>query len=419
MNWPLPELNEDCLQFNQVTFVDNLIEDEYTLAVNRTLTEDRRNNKDEWDIEWPNLAPVDISFPWNDCSDIDLWNAANNIDDQIRNGNVLAYYVPYAYLVKTFQRKEKKQGNHDEILAYNQTLPQYARFGIHLCHENILSFRNHVVAGNNNPDFKEYTLALLIKFLLGHEWGHYRAEINLIQQNLYLYAVRNQLEIKHNSYYLFSTGRYRDSDFEEVFADFCGLKYGLFNLKFNDLSSHLGRSSRVKSLEDSLAHCIFKNNNSPYGDVRYWINGQIDINKSISAYFNKPRFANRLIQIGQIGLHKDNTYLKTQLLDVLTHNQNQFINGKSPKIFGSKSAKLDPEELNTSWHHVSRDPIQSTPNLNNKDNFIIDCDGIKSPLTAVIKAIGKPNKNNSELVRIPLLSVPELLRVGPIMIEQY
>jgi hypothetical protein len=273
----------------------------------------------------------------------------------------------------------------------------------------------------HSPDieFKKYTLALLVKFILGHEWGHYRAEINLIQQNIYLYAVRNKIEISTLSYYRFSAQRLSQTNFEEVFADFCGLKHGIFNVKFNDLQSGLGKSKKVKSLKDSLARCIFHNDNSPYGDVRYWINNEIDINKTISTYLEQPKYANKLIQIGHLSLQKDKTYLKTQLLDVLTHNQNQFIRGKSPNIFGSKSARLSPEELNTSWHHVTRDPIQIIPYLTNKDNIAIDCNHIQSPLIDVIKQIGKSPKNNLELVKIPLLSVPELLRIGPVMIEQY
>jgi len=78
---------------------------------------------------------------------------------------------------------------------------------------------------------------------------------------------------------------------------------------------------------------------------------------------------------------------------------------------------LNPEELNTSWHHLTRDPIQIIPNLTNKANITIDCNHIHSPLIDVIKQIGKSPKNKPEFVKMPLLSVPELLRIGPVMIE--
>lgn len=419
MNWPLPDLNEDCLDFKDVNFKDNLLDEKSFSSAKQIVDAPNRNRNNEWDIDWPELAPVDINFPWDDCSRVNLIDAKVNIWDQIYRGSVLAYYVPYVYLTRTFQRKMKSQGTHEEILAFNNTLPQHIRYGIHLCHNNILNYAQKVIGESTDAAFNRYTLALLFKFILAHEWGHYRAEINLIQQNLYLYAVRNKIEISTLSYYRFTALKMAHANFEEVFADYCGLKYGIFNVKFNDLQSGLGKSKKVKSLKDSLARCIFHNDNSPYGDVRYWINNEIDINKTISTYLEQPKYANKLIQIGHLSLQKDKTFLKTQLLDVLTHNQNQFIRGKSPNIFGSKSARLSPEELNTSWHHVTRDPIQIIPNLTNKDNIAIDCNHIQSPLIDVIKQLGKSPKNKPEYVKMPLLSVPELLRIGPVMIEQY
>lgn len=410
MNWQIPDLREECNEFNIQLGFDSIHDHFHDTFRNRErdILNTHFSNEIEWLNPWPTLPSMDITFPWSTCDEIDVIRLQPPCEDL----NVLGYYIPYHALLKTFFRHKGQPLNHIEVLRFNRDLPEHSRYGIHICEDAITNYVDETLRAKNiGIHYRELALALLIQAVIGHEWGHYRAEVNSLQINRFLKSTGSRESCNYNAYQIYMR-RIKKDNFEEVFADYCSLKMGVFNPKF-ELDNLYGSSNVHKEMVKlRIAQCIFENDNSPYGDLKYWMKNQSEFDSIIETLINNPSQVRRRVAFA-LKLNKAKSPFQSDLIDVLTHNQMQFITKRDKSILiRSRESRVDFDEVDTFWQFISRDPLVSNRTSKNNLRIPLRAHSLSSTLSKIL-----PTDFKNDSWRVPLITIPDLLPLNEILIH--
>jgi hypothetical protein len=242
-----------------------------------------RGWNDPWAIPWPKIPgggePDRIPLPddsGNNCPCED-------------SKNVMGYYIPWHFMLEK-HHYHKSKGSNITIEYINESYPECRRWGIHLCMGNIKNYIDNLVMPLVGPHlsgprevryFRDYAVYLMVMKTLAHEWGHYRVELLALQQMEGLTTIMKAEDVCHFSgnylKYFRSTARKYD-DFEEVFAEWCALRLGVYNSKMirpDDLPAIFPVRKNEITKDWLIRKGVLgsmKNNSAPYGDIAKWIN---------------------------------------------------------------------------------------------------------------------------------------------------
>ena len=290
--------------------------------------------QDPWGIPWPTIPgggePDQVPLP-------DDGSSGCPCD---RSKNVMGYYVPWHFMLEKHHH-HKHKGRHVTIEHIDQSYDECRRWGIHLCMDNIINYIDnrlmplvtpHLSGPREVRYYRDYAVYLQVMKTLAHEWGHYRAEILALEQMEGLSSIMQPNEVEHFSgnylRYFRNTARWSD-DFEEVFAEWCALRLGVYNTKMirpDDLPSIFPvRKDQItkdwlirKGLLGSM-----KRNMRPYGDIANWVNfdelessqllddyvaGKTSLSRAIGKYTFKGDF-----KMIDLAMHNINCYSKENI----------------------------------------------------------------------------------------------------------
>ncbi len=410
MNWELPSFDLDCKDrdFSIIEFSENSLSANNKFDGNFLI--ERNPFRDGWGEIWPKIPSMDANWHWNNCDEVDVLNIQKPCSD-----SVLGYYLPYHAVLKTYVKKYGRPLTHDKVLEFNENLPPHARYGIHLCERTILNFIDKTLQTRNySTEYYESALALLLQTVIGHEWGHYRAELNGIQlyKTLHSLGVDNQFNYLE---YFVQTRKLLLSDFEEVFADYCSLKFGVFNSKYQIPNRQTTDEQLFQMVKLRLSQSLFNNGSSPYGDLKFWMKNKYQMDEAIETLIRNPKYANRNVKLA-LKLNKAKSPFGSSLIDVLTHNQIQFIHNrlKNGSIVSSRGHKVDFDDLDSFWQYISNDSLMRIP-LHNKNNSVI----VRNTGHEIVHILQKisPSDKFKEFIKLPLPTYPSILPLNSVQIH--
>ena len=87
---------------------------------------------------------------------------------------------------------------------------------------------------NQKAYFRDYAIYLKVISVVAHEWGHYRTEVLSLENREALSNVMDDKQLDRfagNYLWYFDLNANTRQNFEEVFAEWCSLRYGVFNSK--------------------------------------------------------------------------------------------------------------------------------------------------------------------------------------------
>lgn len=239
-------------------------------------------NEDPWGTPWPAIPgggePDHIPLPGE--------GGGECLCDE--SENVMGYYIPWHFMLEKhhFEKKKGFKGSVDDI---NNSLPECRQWGIHLCMDNIINYVDSSLMPQVSPHlsgpkevkyYRDYAVYLQVMKTLAHEWGHYRAEVLALEQMEGLTSIMDEYGvIQYSGNYLkyFRSTASKSNDFEEVFAEWCALRLGVYNTKMirpDDLPS-VFPARKDQITKDWLIRIgllgSMKSNMAPYGDVARWV----------------------------------------------------------------------------------------------------------------------------------------------------
>lgn len=358
-----------------------------------------------WTRNWAPLPDMDADISWNPDFDLQTWRP--------KSQRLLGYYIPYFILLQDYTKKFGLPKEHQHVLNYNDTLPKHAQFGIHLCQDNIINYIKRLNSSSiSNKDYEKTALALLVQHVIGHEWGHYRAEVNVIQANI-IFESLTGYKVDIRAYKQFKL-KNKTTNFEEVFADYCGVKMGVFNTRYKSpITNSKYAEYKVTSL--ILSKTIFNNKNSPYGHLRYWMKDSKQMSNEVISLIKNPSHANRRVKVA-LNLSKADSPISSSLLDVLTHNQLQFLDSPKPGyIYSSVNSNLDFNQLESYWQFMAKDEFMQIPQKPQKNSLTIEQHG--HDLVDILDKILEETYKTHASWKLPLKTFPDLLKIGPVLVH--
>jgi hypothetical protein len=181
--------------------------------------------------------------------------------------------------------------------------------------------------------YRDYAVYLMVMKTLAHEWGHYRVELLALEQMEGLTTIMKPDDVCHFSgnylKYFRSTARTND-DFEEVFAEWCALRLGVYNSKmirpdhlpaiFPDRKNEITKDWLIRrGVLGSM-----KNNYSPYGDIAKWVDfDALESDQLLNEYVSGKTTLSRVIgkytmtngaKIIDLAMHNLNCYSKENII---------------------------------------------------------------------------------------------------------
>ena len=288
------------------------------------------DNHDGWGFPWPSIENGGRPHKhrwWDDL----------NGDCPCSDKNVMGYYLPWHYLMKeTFMKGENYNDMH--VIDNNNHKRNHSwRWGIHLCIGNIINYVDNRLMPqvgpylsdfNQKAYFRDYAIYLKVISVVAHEWGHYRTEVLSLENKE---ALSNVMDDKQqlgrfagNYLWYFDLNANTRGNFEEVFAEWCSLRYGVFNSKIvrPDNLPNIPMSESEKIKRDFLIRYGLlqakRNNKPPYGDIERWIDfHELEKDKTIDSFVNKELKMSRVV--GKLTFYK-----KRKMIDLMMHNINAF-----------------------------------------------------------------------------------------------
>ena len=294
-----------------------------------------RGWNDPWAIPWPKIPgggePDRIPLPDDGGSNCPCEDSKN----------VMGYYIPWHFMLEK-HHYHKSKGSNITIDYINESYPEYRRWGIHLCMDNIKNYIDnrvlplvepHLSGPRETRYFRDYAVYLMVMKTLAHEWGHYRVELLALEQMEGLTTIMKPDDVCHFSgnylKYFRSTARVHN-DFEEVFAEWCALRLGIYNSKMIR-PDHLPAILPVKKKEITKDWLIrqgvlgsMKNNSSPYGDIAKWVDfNELESDQLLNEYVSGKTTLSRVIgkytmthgaKIIDLAMHNVNCYSKENII---------------------------------------------------------------------------------------------------------
>ena len=222
------------------------------------------------------------------------------------------------------------------IQANNDSRDESRKWGIHLCMKNIKAYidyrlipsvEKHITNHNEIEFFRDYATYLLIMKTTAHEWGHYRTEVLALQQMEGLSTIMSDKDVSfHSGNYLkhFRKNTGKKNNFEEVFAQWCALRYGIFNAQLMrpDNLRKISWTDQQRLTKDWLIRYgilqQMQANHSPYGDISRWVDfDSLNSSETLNLYVNGDLKMSRVVG-------KNTFYRNEKMIDLMMHNINAF-----------------------------------------------------------------------------------------------
>jgi len=339
-----------------------------------------------------------------------------------KDRHVMGYYIPWHF---TMERVFRRTGEINPFLIEEEdsNRKECKKWGIHLCMTNIQRWIDQdlmpLVSASLSPVeqiyYRDYAEYLMVMKVLAHEWGHYQTEVLEIQQINSLSQIMDPRDVHYfgGNYlkYFISTAGRRD-DFEEVFAEWCALRFGVFNANLirPDNLPKLPNSKELILKRDWLIRKgllgSMQSANAPYGHIKDWVDfeelSSLDrVNQYIGGV-NSMSYA-----VGRATRNSLKYSGNLKMIDIVMHNINCYSRNNFSKHYPI------PAVRSTSGHVGM--PISSLrPGLGlnqNPQSPNMDKSNYMEPTRRGIVKLTKPLKLNGfryDIERLPLKSYDEL-----------
>ena len=258
-------------------------------------------------------------------------------------------------------------------------------------------------------------------------WGHYRSEVLSFQIGNLVKSVTGEFESSlapsYLSYFVFKK-QFPESNFEEVFAEWSSLKFGIFNYYMkkpvfaNSISNWPQVEATVKFM---LTQAISRPSRlKPYSDIRFWVDfNRITRDAVMTRLSENSPSINRSVN-DNVLVDEIKSFKKGKMIDLLMHNQMQF--SKHHRFNGLvKSSKLAyPYEPDSSFYHFGDDECLTTNKASgNSENFLRLSNPKFSNTSEMInskvkKVIDSLKEGNNEFSSLPIKVFNEILPLDPI-----
>jgi hypothetical protein len=255
----------------------------------------------------------------------------------------------------------------------------------------------------------------MVMKVLAHEWGHYQTEVLEIQQINSLSQIMEPSEVHYfgGNYlkYFISTAGRRD-DFEEVFAEWCALRFGVFNANLirPDNLPNLPHSQEVKLKRDWLIRKgllgSMQFTNAPYGHITHWVNfNELASIERVNQYINGENTMS--YAIGQATKRSFKRIGNLKMIDIVMHNINYYSRNnfsRTNPVSMVRSTSANPGMAVSSLRPglgLNQNP--QSPNMD-KNNYM-------DPSRSGVVRLTKPLRLNGfryDIERLPLRSYDEL-----------
>jgi hypothetical protein len=310
----------------------------------------REREKDEpfddsgWGFPWPkipNNGEPEGPF-WEDNDGGDPKNCA------CENDNVMGYYIPKHFIYETAHRKGLDPNDFKNIEKVNNKRIECKKWGIHICLNNIQKYVDYqliplvdskITNLKERQYFRDYAVYLLVMNVVAHEWAHYRTEVLAFQQYEGLSAILDPYDLiefggNYLTYFRATAGS--ANNFEEVFAEWNSLRFGIFNSRLvrPDNMSGIAITDQQRLQRDwliryGILHSM-ERGSRPYGDIVNWVDFDgLKSNESMADYVNEGFTLSRTVS-------KYSSVRSPKMIDIMLHN----INCYSKKNYKTKQHKL-------------------------------------------------------------------------------
>lgn len=385
-----------------------------------------------WGNKWPNLPGLDRTDIGIDINKIRLSNSSGNVCE----GDYIGYYMPWHVIALSYRNERGWPPPSEQALKeYNYNLPVGNRHGIHICckkiDEYIKSFETSGFQSTDElNDYLNYCKFLTLNLVIAHEWGHYRSEVLSFQAERVLTSMLDNANSNYHpsfiSYWL-NKKTNPTENFEEVFAEWCSLKMGIFNYQMPEpvFITNAANQALAKAFvryELSVA-MVSSSRPKPYRDIKYWVDmDRLAGNQSLQRLVDKSKATNRTVN-DCTNIYAVSSFKRVRMIDLLLHNQMQFTNsGLGFRIINSGICSY-PEEPKSLYYHIGDDEceeMRSAQGYSEKylrvhsENF--SKRDIKNSLCINgIKPFLQANQNKCNL---PIPVFPEYLPLDPIYFHE-
>ena len=428
--WPIPNLKIgiDIIEIDQKNKDDWYNGDDWYGDKKWILPQDIELPKG-WSNPWPELPDVDqphengINF-----SNIDLSIPRKHCDER----SILGYYYAWHIIgISFFNKHGRCPNNGAELKSYNDSLPIENRYGIHICCDSIENYiKKFDTSGFTNDieveNYLEYCTFLTMIYVIAHEWGHYRSEALSFQiGNLMkgVTGVSNSSQAPSFLSYFSFKKKYPQSNFEEVFAEWSSLKFGIFNYYMKDLA-FAKKMTNWPKLEATVQYMLLNrigtvNRSRPYSDIRHWIDfNELTEDMILKRISQNHKSVNRSVN-DNVKIVNVKSYKRGRIIDMLMHNQIQF---SANRQFNGliKSAPLSfPLEPDSYFYHFGEDECQKMDQPGNSTNKFLHLsrpnysNSFKSNNSRISKII-KQLKGRSTNAILPIPIFDEILPLDPV-----
>lgn len=430
-NYPIPNLTE-VEEFKH----NNHSSGEWTGSNQPDYPFDRPINIDRpggWGNEWPELP----AFDRPDIEQIDISQIRlSETSGKVCEGTYIGYYMPWHVIAISYRNERGwPPPNEYELREYNNSLPQANRHGIHICCKKIDAYINSF---NNSGfqteeefnDYKNYCKFLTLNLIIAHEWGHYRAEVLSFQIERVLTSLLDQpITNFHPSFisYWKNKKNYPSENFEEIFAEWCSLKMGIFNYQMPD-PVFVSTPANVELAKAFVRYELTVAMRSPsrprpYRDIKYWIDlDRLAGNQYLQRIVDKSKATNRSVN-DCTEILSDPSFKRVRMIDLLLHNQMQFTNSRSSFRLVISNVNLYPREPKSLYYHIGDDEceeMRKAPSYSERylrihsDNFLVK--PMKNSLC--INGIRAHLVYNQSNCNLPIPVFPEYLPLDPIYFHE-
>ncbi len=336
--------------------------------------------------------------------------------------NIMGYYIPWHF---TMERVFKRTGvvNPELIREEDSIRKECKRWGIHLCLANIQRWIDHnlmpLVSNSLSADeqvyYRDYAEYLMVMKVIAHEWGHYQTEVLEIQQINSLSQIMEPSEVHYFSgnylkHFISTAGR-RD-DFEEVFAEWCALRFGVFNANLirPDNLPNLPQPQEVKLKRDWLIRKgllgSMQFTNAPYGHITDWVDfNELASIERVNQYINGENTMS--YAVGQATKRSSKRIGNLKMIDIVMHNINFYsrnnFNRPNPVGFVKSTSSVPRKVVSSLRPGLGLNQNPQSPNMD-KNNYM-------EPSRSGAVRLSKPLKLNGFLYhieRLPLKCYDEL-----------
>lgn len=381
-----------------------------------------------WGNPWPDLPDPDETYQEFDLTKINLKNKRVPCE----NADLLGYYMSWHIIGVSFQNEYGRAPNSgDELRAYNNSLPEVNRFGIHICCKTIDNYIKRFYTQGLSEDqidqYLHYCTYLTMLYVIAHEWGHYRSEILSFQINKLMKSVTGEddtpITPSYLNYFVFKK-TFPVTNFEEVFAEWASLKFGVFNyyMKKPAFAKKIPNWPIIEAtVRFMLTEAISRpNRNRPYSDIRHWVDfDKLSSPEIMTRLSNNSKSVNRSVNDSVV--IEDIQSLKSgKIIDLLMHNQMQFAPNRRFNGIVKSAPLAYPYYPDSSFYHLGDDDCLDMNEVHGysekylrlgNPNFTNPQDALNSRIRKVIKEFKNPKQ---EMANLPIKVFPEILPLDPV-----